>query len=69
MPKCLKCLQSSCEIGNYGKSLISVFQEFSASINKIFILAVTMSTRLLFYEVFKFLKIFLKSFLQLFPKS
>ena len=27
-----------CEIADYGKSLISVFQEFFASINKIFIL-------------------------------
>ena len=40
-----------CKVENYGKSLISVFQEFFASINKIFILAVTLITRLLFYDV------------------
>ena len=35
----------------YRKSLISFFQEFSASINKIFILAERMSSRLSFYGV------------------
>ena len=36
---------------HYGKSLISVFQEFFASINNIFILAGRLGIRLLFYEV------------------
>ena len=40
-----------CEIANYEKSLISVFEEFFASINKIFILEGRLDTRLLFYEV------------------
>ena len=40
-----------CEIAHYRKSLISVFQEFFASINKVFILAGRLGTRLLFYEV------------------
>ena len=40
-----------CEIAHNGKSLISVFQEFSASINKTFILAGRLGTRLSFYEV------------------
>ena len=35
------------------KSLISVFQEFFASINKIFILVERLGTRLLFYEVLR----------------
>ena len=34
-----------------GKSLSSEFQEFSASINKTFILAVTLGTMLLFSDV------------------
>ena len=34
-----------------GKSLISVFQEFLASIDKIFILAQKLATRLSLYEV------------------
>ena len=33
------------------KSLISIFQEFSSSINKTFILAGRLGTRLSFYEV------------------
>ena len=40
-----------CEIAHYGKSLVSVFQEFFASINKIFILAGGLRTRLSFYGV------------------
>ena len=40
-----------CEIAHYQKSLISVFQQFFASINKIFILAERLGTRLSFYEV------------------
>ena len=48
-----------CEIAHYGKNLISVFQEFFASINKILILAGRLSTRLLFYEVFRVLWYFL----------
>ena len=35
---------------HYGKSLISVFQESFASINKIFILAGTLGTKLSFYK-------------------
>ena len=41
----------SCEIAHNRKSLISVFQEFSASGNKNFILAERMGTKLSFYEV------------------
>ena len=37
---------------HYGKSLIFVFQDFFASIDKIFILAWGLGTRLSFYEVF-----------------
>ena len=40
-----------CEIAHYGKNLISVFQELFASIDKIFILAGRLGTRLSFYEV------------------
>ena len=39
------------EIAHNGKSIISVFQEFSASINKTFLLAGRLGTRLSFYEV------------------
>ena len=42
---------NSSEIAHNGKSLISIFQEFSSSINKIFILARRLDTRLSFYEV------------------
>ena len=42
---------NSCEIAHYEKILISVFQEFVANINKIFILAGRLGTRLTFYEV------------------
>ena len=41
----------SCKTAHYGKSLISVFQKFFASVNKIFLLAGRLSTRLSFYEV------------------
>ena len=44
-------LQFSCQIVHNVKSLISVFQEFSTSINKTFILAGRVGTRLSFYEV------------------
>ena len=44
-------LQFSCQIVHNVKSLISVFQEFSTSINKTFILAGRLGTRLSFYEV------------------
>ena len=44
-------LQFWCEIAHYGQSLTSVFQGFFASINKTFILAGRMDTRLSFYEV------------------
>ena len=40
----------SCEIVHIGKSLISVFQKLSAGINKTFILAERLGTRLSFYE-------------------
>ena len=39
------------KIDHYQKSLISVFQEFFASINKIFILAGRLGTSLSIYEV------------------
>ena len=42
---------NSCEIAHNGKSLISVFQELSANINKNLILAGRLRTRLSFYEV------------------
>ena len=38
-------------IAHYGRSLISAFQEFFASVNKTFILAGRLDTRLSFYEV------------------
>ena len=44
-------LKFSCEIAHHRKSLISVFQEFSASINETFILAGRLGARLSFYEV------------------
>ena len=44
-------LKFSCEIAHHRKSLISVFQEFSDSINKTFILAGRLGARLSFYEV------------------
>ena len=44
-------LQLSCEIGHSGKSLISLFQEFFASIDKAFILAGGVGARLSFYEI------------------
>ena len=37
-------------MAHYGKSLISIFQEFPASINKIFILAGQLGTMLSFYD-------------------
>ena len=39
---------------HYGKSLISIFQEFFASIDKMFNLGGRLGTRLSFYEVFRF---------------
>ena len=39
----------SCEIEHYGKGLISIFEEFFASIKKISILAGRLGTRLSFY--------------------
>ena len=41
----------SCEIMHYGKSLISVFEEFFANIKKILILAGRLGIRLSFYLV------------------
>ena len=41
----------SYEVEHNGKGLVSVFQEFSAIINKTFILAGRLGTRLSFYEV------------------
>ena len=40
------------DIAHYGKSLISVFQQFFTIIGKIFILAGRLGTRLPFYEVY-----------------
>ena len=42
---------NSCEIMHYGKSLISGFQEFFVSINKTFILAARLGTRLTCWTV------------------
>ena len=42
---------NSCEIAHKGKSLISIFQVFSFSINKAFILAGGLATGLSFYVV------------------
>ena len=39
------------KIAQHGKSLLSVFQEFYASINNIFILPWRLGTRLSFYEM------------------
>ena len=47
-------LQFSCEIAHYGKSLISLFQEFFDSFDKILILWGRLGTRLSFYEVLDF---------------
>ena len=44
-------LYFSCQIAHNGKSLVSVFQDFSASIYKLFILAGRLDTGLAFYEV------------------
>ena len=41
----------SCEIAHNGKGLISLFQEFSTSIDKAFILAGGLGTGLSFYAV------------------
>ena len=41
----------SCEITHYGKSLISVFQELIPGLNKIYILAGGLGTRLPLYEL------------------
>ena len=38
-------------IADYGKSLISVFQEVFASLENVFILAGTLGTRLSFYKI------------------
>ena len=43
-------LYFSCEIVQHGKSLITAFQEFFASIDKTFVLAARVGTRLSFYE-------------------
>ena len=40
-----------CEIAHYRKILIANFGNLTASINKIFILATKLATRLSFYEV------------------
>ena len=50
----LDWLWLSCEIVHYVKSLISVFEEFFASINKILILAGRLATRISFYDVYTF---------------
>ena len=49
--KYLRLTLFSSEIANYLKSLMSNFQELFASINKTFILAEGLGTRLSFYEV------------------
>ena len=49
--------------GNYGKSSISIFQDFFASIEKMSILGGRLSTKLSFYEVLKFFWYFLRSLL------
>ena len=46
MDKIFDKLWFSCEIVHYGKSLNSIFQEFFASIDKIWILGGRISTRL-----------------------
>ena len=48
--KYLRLALVSCEIAHYEKSLISVFQEFFASISKIFTLTRRLATRLSLYE-------------------
>ena len=47
----LDWFQFSCEVAHYGKSLISVFEKFFASVKKILILAWRLGTRLSFYGV------------------
>ena len=46
-----KIVEFSYEVVHYWKSLIFVFQEFFASISKIFILAGGLGTGLLFFRV------------------
>ena len=46
-----KIFEASSEIAHNGKSLASVFQEFSARISRAFILAWEMGAGLLFYGV------------------
>ena len=48
--KYLRQLSFPCEIAHYGRNLISVFQEFFAGIDKSYILAGRLGTRLSFYE-------------------
>ena len=43
-----------CEIPHYGKILISIFRQFLASIDKVFILGGRLGTRIKFYEDFRF---------------
>ena len=49
--RCLRQSLVSCQISNYAKVLISVFQQFFASIGEIFILGGKLGTSFQFYEV------------------
>ena len=49
--KYLRVTLVSCEIAHNGKNLISIFQEFSSSIKKTFILGGGLGAGLLFYGV------------------
>ena len=51
LTKYLRLTLFSCEIPHSRKSLIPIFQEFSSSINKTFILSGRLGTRLSFSEV------------------
>ena len=46
-----RAITTESPIAHYGKSLISVFQHFFGSIDKMFILAGRLGTRLSFYEL------------------
>ena len=54
----MRQLQFACEIPCYGKSLISIFQQFIASIGKSFILWEWLGTRSQIYEVLRIFRIF-----------
>ena len=49
-----KVFGTHCGIAHYGKGLISIFHQFFASIDKVFILGGSLGARLQFHEVLRF---------------